>query len=135
RTGARTRLVCSGDKPVTGSVPLAAARPSGYMLNMVGRGEISMIETTQSMTVGAGGDAREIAMLLRAGNRPGLFWLGGFRSDMMGSKAQALDALGAERELAVTRFDYSGHGASGGQFLEGTISRWLEEALAVFETT
>lgn len=94
-----------------------------------------MIETTQSMTVGAGGDAREIAMLRRAGNRPGLFWLGGFRSDMMGSKAQALDALGAERELAVTRFDYSGHGVSGGQFLEGTISRWLEEALAVFETT
>lgn len=78
---------------------------------------------------------RPIAVERRAGRAPGLFWLGGFRSDMTGSKALALDRFGAEHSLAVTRFDYSGHGSSGGDFNDGTISRWLEEALAVFETT
>lgn len=54
---------------------------------------------------------------------------------MGGVKASAIDALGAERGLAVTRFDYSGHGQSGGEFEKGTISRWLEETIAVFATT
>ena len=70
-------------------------------------------------------------MLRRDGAGPGLFWLGGFRSDMAGSKAEALDAWAARSGHACTRFDYSGHGRSGGAFLEGTISRWLEEADAV----
>lgn len=87
------------------------------------------------LTVGSGAEAREIAILTRPGGSPGLFWLGGFRSEMTGSKATALDALGVAEGFAVTRFDYSGHGQSGGDFLEGTISRWLEEALAVFATT
>ena len=87
------------------------------------------------LTVGSGAAAREIAMLKRPGGPPGLFWLGGYRSDMVGGKATALDAFGAARGLAVTRFDYSGHGLSGSDFLAGTISRWLEEALAVFATT
>ncbi len=87
------------------------------------------------LTVGAGAEARSIAVETRAGNTPGIFWLGGFRSDMIGSKAMALDALGAEKGFAVTRFDYSGHGVSGGDFELGTISRWLEEAQAVFATT
>ncbi|SEP61938.1 Esterase/lipase [Devosia sp. YR412] len=87
------------------------------------------------ITVGEGEESREIAVEQRAGTGPGLFWLGGFRSDMMGSKAMALDALGAERGLMVTRFDYSGHGVSGGDFDHGTISRWLEEAEAVFAKT
>lgn len=81
--------------------------------------------------VGEGAAARDIAVQQRAGKTPGIFWLGGFRSDMAGSKAMALDALGAEMGLAVTRFDYSGHGISGGDFDLGTISRWLEEAEAV----
>ena len=85
--------------------------------------------------VGMGGAARDIAVEQRDGRTPGIFWLGGFRSDMMGGKAMALDALGAERGLAVTRFDYSGHGISGGDFEAGTISRWLEEAEAVLATT
>lgn len=91
----------------------------------------------QSITlrVGDGGAARDIAILQRPGMPPGIFWLGGYRSDMAGSKATALDQFGAARGLAVTRFDYSGHGRSGGGFLEGTISRWLAEALAVFATT
>lgn len=95
---------------------------------------IAQIESDR-ITLGTGPQAREIAVQKRAGGNPGLFWLGGFRSDMMGSKAMALDALGAERGLAVTRFDYSGHGVSGGEFNHGTISRWLEEAEAVFATT
>ncbi|WP_108461884.1 alpha/beta hydrolase [Devosia naphthalenivorans] len=88
-----------------------------------------------TISVGEGSAARPIAIMERSGNGPGLFWLGGFRSDMMGSKALALDALGAEQGLAVTRFDYSGHGVSGGDFNQGTISRWLEEAEAVFART
>jgi pimeloyl-ACP methyl ester carboxylesterase len=89
----------------------------------------------KTITVGEGDAARAIAVAQRAGAAPGLFWLGGFRSDMTGSKALAVDALGAARGLEVTRFDYSGHGRSGGDFNEGTISRWLEESLAVFATT
>jgi pimeloyl-ACP methyl ester carboxylesterase len=61
--------------------------------------------------------------------------MGGFRSDMTGSKAMALDQFGQTHGLAVTRFDYSGHGQSGGDFNLGTISRWLEESLGVFEST
>lgn len=87
------------------------------------------------ITVGTADAARSIAIERRPGTAPGLFWLGGFRSDMMGGKAMALDALGAEHGLAVTRFDYSGHGQSGGDFDRGTISRWLEEAEAVLATT
>ncbi|MEO5807101.1 alpha/beta hydrolase [Devosia sp.] len=86
----------------------------------------------RDIVVGHGTDARAIAVRQRSGTAPGLFWLGGFRSDMIGSKAMALDAYGAEHGLAVTRFDYSGHGVSGGSFDDGTISRWLEEAEAVF---
>jgi len=77
--------------------------------------------------------ARRIAVRARSGGAPGLFWLGGFNSDMNGTKAQALDAWAAEHARACVRFDYSGHGESGGQFVDGTIGRWLEDALAVFE--
>lgn len=91
--------------------------------------------TRLTITAGSGRAARDIAVEQRAGAAPGIFWLGGFRSDMAGSKAMALDALGAERGYAVTRFDYSGHGVSGGDFDLGTISRWLEEAEAVFALT
>lgn len=88
-----------------------------------------------SVTVGTDAARREIAVEQRAGNTPGLFWLNGFRSVMSGLKAMSLDALGAEKGLEVTRFDYSGHGQSGGRFDDGTISRWLEEAEAVLATT
>lgn len=84
---------------------------------------------------GEGAAQRRLAVLRRPGTAPGLFWLGGFRSDMTGSKAAALDAWGATHGHAVTRFDYSGHGQSGGEFADGTISRWLEDARAVFDTT
>lgn len=89
----------------------------------------------KTVTSGKSGAMRKIAVLQRHGAGPGLFWLGGFKSDMLGSKAEALDAFGADLGLAVTRFDYSGHGQSGGDFLDGSISDWLEDALSVFETT
>jgi pimeloyl-ACP methyl ester carboxylesterase len=85
--------------------------------------------------VGEGTDLRHIAVLRRPGSTPGIFWLNGYRSEMTGTKASMLDAFGAERGIAVTRFDHSGNGQSGGNFLDGTITRWLEESLAVFATT
>lgn len=88
-----------------------------------------------SVMVGQGDAARTIAVEQRAGSAPGLFWLNGFRSVMSGLKAMHLDTLGAQRGLEVTRFDHSGHGQSGGDFDHGTISRWLEEAEAVFART
>src|SRR5436853_6856033 len=83
--------------------------------------------------VGEASAARRIAVRARKGSAPGLFWLGGFNSDMLGTKALALDAWAAEHGRACVRFDYSGHGESGGAFVEGTIGRGLEESIAVFE--
>jgi pimeloyl-ACP methyl ester carboxylesterase len=91
--------------------------------------------TAGRLNVGEGAASHEIAVLRREGAAPGLFWLGGFMSNMEGSKAVAIDAFAAERGLAATRFDYFGHGASGGDFRDGTISRWLGDARAVFDTT
>src|SRR3981189_3086406 len=83
--------------------------------------------------VGTDEGGRRIAVRTRAGTGPGLFWLGGFNSDMRGTKALALDAWATEQGRACVRFDYSGHGESGGAFIDGTIGRWLEESVAVFE--
>jgi pimeloyl-ACP methyl ester carboxylesterase len=83
--------------------------------------------------VGQADAPRRIAVRARPGAAPGVFWLSGFNSDMRGTKAQALDAWAGENRRACVRFDYSGHGESGGAFADGTISRWLEESLAVFD--
>ena len=83
--------------------------------------------------VGTGVDLRKIAVRERAGSSPGILWLGGFKSDMKGTKAAALDAWAQAQGRAIIRFDYSGHGESGGEFADGTIGRWLEDCLAVFE--
>ncbi len=83
--------------------------------------------------VGEASGRRRIAVRARQGSAPGLFWLGGFHSDMSGTKALAVDAWAAEQGRACVRFDYSGHGESGGTFADGTIGRWLEESVAVFE--
>jgi pimeloyl-ACP methyl ester carboxylesterase len=81
-----------------------------------------------SVTVGD----RSIAVRERKGRNPGLFWLGGFKSDMKGTKAEALDRWAESEGRGCLRFDYSGHGESGGSFTDGTIGRWLEETLAVY---
>lgn len=83
--------------------------------------------------VGEGASARRIAVRSRAGEAPGLVWLGGFKSDMQGGKAVALDGWAAEHGRAAVRFDYSGHGESSGDFADGTIGSWLEDSIAVFE--
>ena len=88
------------------------------------------------MSVGAGAEARDIAFRKVAprgegAKRPGIVWLGGFKSDMTGTKAVALEKQAIETGRAFLRFDYSGHGESGGDFEQGTISRWLEESLAI----
>jgi pimeloyl-ACP methyl ester carboxylesterase len=83
----------------------------------------------QSVT--AGQDARPIAVLSREGKGPPVVWLGGFKSDMRATKATALDDWAAANGRAFVRFDYSGHGESGGAFEDGTISRWLEDAVTV----
>src|SRR4029077_10866832 len=83
--------------------------------------------------VGKGPAVRPIAVRIRDGAAPGLVWLGGFKSDMQGTKAVALDNWAGENGRACIRFDYSGHGESGGEFVDGTIGRWLEDSAAVFE--
>lgn len=87
----------------------------------------------EDITVGEGAAARRIAVESRPGHGPAIVWFGGFRSDMAGTKAVALDSWAAQAGRAFVRFDYSGHGESGGRFEDGTISRWLEEGLAVLD--
>lgn len=74
----------------------------------------------------------QIAIRHRDGTTPGVFWLGGFRSDMLGTKAERLDEWAVQKGSQFTRHDYSGHGESGGLFTDGTISAWLLQSLAVF---
>jgi pimeloyl-ACP methyl ester carboxylesterase len=83
--------------------------------------------------IGEGTERRGIAVRTQAGGSPGLVWLGGYKSDMKGTKAVALADWAARHRRACVRFDYSGHGESQGAFTDGTIGRWLAESLAVFE--
>jgi pimeloyl-ACP methyl ester carboxylesterase len=92
-----------------------------------------MIDAPEYLEVGTGAHARKIAVRKQPGTAPGILWLGGFKSDMRGTKAEALGEHAARSGRAYVRFEYSGHGESGGRFEDGTISRWLEEALAVFD--
>jgi len=89
--------------------------------------------TLKTLTVGDGAERRTIAVRWFEGAAPGLFWLGGYKSDMQGTKAQALADWAARTGRACVRFDYSGHGESAGAFTDGTIGRWLEETLLVFD--
>lgn len=79
---------------------------------------------------------RRIATLsapARDPSTPGFIWLCGLKSEMISTKATALAGWCAEQGHACTRFDYSGHGRSGGRFEDGTIGAWLEEAHAVLD--
>ena len=88
----------------------------------------------QFMTLGCGAAERRIATLIerRDSSKPGLMWLPGFKSEMGSLKAADLAAFAGEQGLSMARFDYSGHGRSGGDFVAGSIGAWLEEARAVF---
>ena len=78
-------------------------------------------------------DGATIAYRRIGGIGPGVVFLGGFMSDMTGTKARALDAFCAARGQAYLRFDYFGHGASSGAFKDATVGRWEADALAVLD--
>jgi pimeloyl-ACP methyl ester carboxylesterase len=78
-------------------------------------------------------DGERLAWRAVEGAGPVLVWLGGFRSDMTGTKAQALADWAQARGRAYVRFDYFGHGDSSGDFRAGTITRWRDDALAVID--
>ena len=91
-------------------------------------------DAVQFLSVGAGAQCRRIAYRQAAasGSGPGVIWLCGFHSEMTSTKASVLADWAAEQGLSCLRFDYSGHGQSEAGLQEGSISRWLEEAQAVF---
>jgi pimeloyl-ACP methyl ester carboxylesterase len=78
-------------------------------------------------------DGSAIAYHKTPGSAPGIVFLGGFMSDMTGSKALFLEAFARERGQAFLRFDYQGHGASTGRFEEGTIGLWAADAVAALD--
>lgn len=88
--------------------------------------------TTQYFTTD---DARRLAWrrVSPAAGRPVLVWLSGFRSDMDGTKAKALEDWARRTGHGAILFDYSGHGSSGGRFEDGTISDWRADTLAVLD--
>ena len=94
-------------------------------------------DTSQTSSAGSGTltrpDGATIAYEKLAGASPGIVFLGGFRSDMTGTKAMFLDEYCRRSGRAYLRFDYFGHGRSSGDFAEGTISRWHDDAVAMID--
>jgi pimeloyl-ACP methyl ester carboxylesterase len=78
-------------------------------------------------------DGNKVAYAKLSGGAPTVVFLGGFRSDMTGTKAVALEAWAKRTGRAFLRFDYLGHGQSSGRFEDGTIGRWLDDSLAVLD--
>ena len=78
-------------------------------------------------------DGERLAWRRVSGDGPTVVWLGGFMSDMAGTKAQALADWALANGRAYLRFDYFGHGESSGEFRKGTITRWREDALAAID--
>ncbi len=74
-----------------------------------------------------------IAYHAHPGTTPGVMFCGGFMSDMTGTKALAFEEFCTARGQAFVRFDYSGHGASAGEFTDGTIGSWADDAIAVLD--
>ncbi len=78
-------------------------------------------------------DGATIAYHFTPGKSPGVVFLTGFMSDMDGAKALAIEAWAGSRGRAIVRFDYTGHGASSGEFADGTIGRWAADAVLVLD--
>ncbi|MBO0664374.1 alpha/beta hydrolase [Jiella sp. MQZ9-1] len=95
---------------------------------------VDAADAAGEILVGVGEKTRRIAYRKRDGRAPTLVWLGGYRSDMRGTKAEFLLDFAVQHQLGFCRFDYSGHGESGGTFEEGTIGRWSAEAAAVLQS-
>ena len=104
---------------------------------MMDRPSVARLTHPKHIDVGLGAAARTLAYRQRQGSeaRSGVVWLGGFRSDMLATKAEALDGFCEANQRCFVRFDYSGHGESSGDFRDGTISRWLEDARAIVDAT
>ena len=79
-------------------------------------------------------DGETLALKRVRGSGPTLVWIGGFRSDMEGTKALALDAAARERGWNYVRYDHFAHGASSGDWREATIGRWREDAIALIDS-
>ena len=78
-------------------------------------------------------DGERLAWRRVAGAGPTVVWLSGYRSDMTGTKAEALAEWAKAAGRGYLRFDYFAHGESSGDFLQGSITRWREDALAVID--
>ncbi|WP_374574595.1 alpha/beta fold hydrolase [Phenylobacterium sp.] len=78
-------------------------------------------------------DGARLAWRAIKGAGPTVVWLGGFRSEMAATKADALAAWAKAAGHGFLRFDYFGHGVSDGDFRAGTISRWRDDALALLD--
>ena len=94
------------------------------------------VDEPQFLEVGVEPNARRIAYLHQpppAEGGTGLIWLIGLKSDMFSTKATALAEWAPKAGFGLTRFEYSGHGVSGGDFLKATLGDWLEETRAVFK--
>lgn len=76
---------------------------------------------------------RRIAYHLTEGALPGVVFFGGFKSDMTGSKATALEAFCKIQGWRFLRFDYTGHGQSSGDFRDGTIGAWTQDAIDMLD--
>jgi pimeloyl-ACP methyl ester carboxylesterase len=87
-------------------------------------------ESALELRVASHGEERLLAMRVLRGAAPAIVWLGGFRSDLTSTKAEALVEAARDLGRAALRFDYTGHGTSGGAFEDGSISIWLEDAIA-----
>jgi pimeloyl-ACP methyl ester carboxylesterase len=83
--------------------------------------------------VGADSKARNIAVRITKGTGTPVVWFGGFRSDMMSTKAIALDDWCKAHGHPMIRMDYTGHGESSGLFEDCTLSTWIEDASAVLD--
>ena len=78
-------------------------------------------------------DGETLALRRVTGSGPTVIWIGGFRSDMEGTKARALDAAARERGWALVRYDHFAHGLSSGDWRRATIGRWREDAIALID--
>jgi pimeloyl-ACP methyl ester carboxylesterase len=92
--------------------------------------EPGVIPMQQRLDLGGG---RVLALVHHPGRTPGVLFCGGFKSDMTGSKALALETAFVEEGRAFTRFDYTGHGSSSGAFEDGTIGAWKGDAVAIID--
>ena len=95
----------------------------------VRRKEAELAQSTTTLS------SRQIAYEQTTGRGPGVVFLGGFRSDMTGTKAVYLQDWARAQGRAFLRFDYSGHGQSGGRFEDGAIGDWAADAMAVLGLT